>query len=507
MLLKPEGSSYQYAPSTRLSKSKFLSGLQCSKRLFLEVHSPHLATQPDEQTQAVLDMGTSVGELARQRFQGGVLVDATYRQTQLALTQTQEFIQQANVPALFEGAFFFNNVLVRVDVLERGLTKESKEQSWKLIEVKASTRVKDTHVDDLAIQMYVLEGMGLNISSACLMYVNNQYIYEGSEIDIQRLFSIADVTIEVKSRLEHVAPRLIELQDVLQQAFPPAIRPDGHCHSPYRCHFWEHCTQHKSSRWVYYLPGKGKSLNKLLNQGIETIDEIPENFRLTQVQRRMKESREWVGPQLQSLLNSVTYPVHHLDFETFMPALPRFPNTRPYQSIPTQWSNHIQRIKGVLSHEEYLCMEAKDPREEFAQTLVESLGSEGSICVYSNYERAILEGLCEAVPSLKKELQGIIRRLWDLFPIIRDHYYHPDFQGSFSIKSVLPALVPELDYRDLRIQDGGTAAQQYEKMIFHEMDWVERATIREALLSYCKRDTLAMVEIRKVLYEKCKRRD
>ena len=147
-------------------------------------------------------------------------------------------------------------------------------------------------------------------------------------------------------------------------------------------------------------------------------------------------------------------------------------------------------------------MEATDPREPFVTSLLESLGTTGSICVYSSYERDILEQLGESLPDMKKDIQAVIGRVWDLLPIIRDHYYHPEFAGSYSIKSVLPALVPTLDYGDLTIQEGGIAAQLYERMTFQEMDWVERLTIREALLQYCQRDTLAMVEIRRVLTSK-----
>ena len=170
--------------------------------------------------------------------------------------------------------------------------------------------------------------------------------------------------------------------------------------------------------------------------------------------------------------------------------------------IPTQWSNHIETEDGGIRHDDYLSMEARDPREEITRTLLESVGKEGTICVYSEYERHILECLCEAVPSLKQELKLVIARLWDLHPVIRDNYYHPQFEGSFSIKSVLPALVPSLSYDDLRIQEGSLAAQQYHRMVFEETDWVEKARIREALLWYCERDSLGMLEVRRVLLGK-----
>jgi predicted RecB family nuclease len=134
--------------------------------------------------------------------------------------------------------------------------------------------------------------------------------------------------------------------------------------------------------------------------------------------------------------------------------------------------------------------------------LLESLGQEGSICVYSDYERSVIGRLAEALPSLRQELQRLLNRLWDLYEVIRDHYYHPAFKGSYSIKSVLPAVVPSLGYDDLEIQDGEFAARVYYRMVFEETDWVEKARIREALLKYCERDTLAMVELRRELGKK-----
>ncbi|MFB3108124.1 MAG: DUF2779 domain-containing protein, partial [Candidatus Binatia bacterium] len=210
----------------------------------------------------------------------------------------------------------------------------------------------------------------------------------------------------------------------------------------------------------------------------------------------------WISPHLAQTLQSVRYPVHHLDFETFMPAIPLYPGTRPYQPLPVQWSNHIEWEDLTLRHDSYLCRDAKDPREEVAVGLLESLGSEGSICVYSEYERYVLNSLAEAVPALGRELHQVVGRLWDLLSVIQDYYFHPDFKGSFSIKSVLPALVPLLGYEDLEIQAGASASAIYHRMVCYETDWVERDRLASALQQYCARDTLGMVELRRVLWAK-----
>ena len=233
-----------------------------------------------------------------------------------------------------------------------------------------------------------------------------------------------------------------------------------------------------------------------------TIDEIPEEAMLSDVQRKVKHNIEWISSELGHILRSVSYPVHHLDAETVMLAMPRFPSTRPYQSLPVQWSNHIELASGEVMHQEFLHNEASEPRRRWAEALIESLGEKGSIVVYSAYEEAIIRQLAEVFPEFKSAFNAIVKRLWDLLPVIKSHYYHPAFNGSYSIKSVLPAVVPSLGYDDLAIQDGGQAAGEYYRMVFLESDWVERDSIRQALLRYCARDTLAMVELRRVLGEK-----
>lgn len=499
MLISPERLPQSAAVSYRLSKSKFLSGLQCQKRLYLEIYRPDLATEPDEATQAILDMGTEIGELARTRFPGGVLVEADRKHIEEALQQTKALVDDPAVPAIFEGAFMFDNVLIRVDILERLATAENGESVWRLIEVKSSTRVKDVHLDDLAVQTYVLNGSGVILADSCLMHINSQYVYPGGELDLHGLFAVQGLKEPVGARLADVPMKLAELKAMLADPAPPPIEPDNHCFTPYECHFWSHCTQHKPERWIYHLPGGGKTVQQLTRLGIQTIDEIPSQFNLTILQKRVKDNVEWISPKLPIMLKTVRYPVHHLDFETFMPAIPKFPQTRPYQVIPTQWSNHVEYDDGKLEHDQYLCLDVKDPREELAVRLLESLGREGSICVYSDYERSVIGRLAEALPPLRQELQRLLGRLWDLFDVVRDHYYHPKFGGSYSIKSVLPAVVPSLGYGDLEIRDGEIAARTYYRMLFEETDWVEKARIREALLKYCARDTLAMVELRKAL--------
>lgn len=486
----------------RLSKSKFLSGLQCHKRVYLEIHRPDLATPPDPSMQAILDMGTQIGLLARQRFPGGVLAAVGLRQREAALAQTRALLQDPKVSVIFEGAFEHEGVVVRVDVLERVRDELGRPFAWRLIEVKSSTRVKEVHLNDVAIQNYVLSGSGIPLAGTCLMHIDNAYIYEGGEIDLQALFAVEDVSEAVSNLQERVPERLAAMREVLIESQPPALEPDDRCHSPYECPFWAHCTKDKPSRWIYYLPGSRETVNRLVQEGITTIDDIPEDAGLSMTQQRVRNNVEWVSATLGEALRSVQYPVHHLDFETVMLAVPRFPATKPYQSIPVQWSNHIELESGEIIHHEFLHSDSTEPRKRWAEALLESLGEKGSIVVYSTYEEAMIRQVVEAFPEFRQRFSTVIKRLWDLHPIIKQHYYHPKFEGSYSIKSVLPAVVPTMGYEDLEIREGGQAANEYYRMVFLESDWIEQARIKDALLRYCARDTMAMLEIRRVLKEK-----
>ncbi len=482
--------------SSRLSKSRFLSGLQCPKRLYLEIHAPQLATAPDDRRRSILEMGHGMGRVAHRCFPGGVLVAEDHRHTRAALETTAALMADPCVTAVFEGAFEFEGTVIRVDVLERvGV-------SWRLIEVKASVRVKAVHLDDLAVQTYVLKGHGLDLAGTFLMHVNRQYTYPGGDLEPEKLFVIEDRTEEVEERLSAMPALLEQMRSMIGRSRAPDVEPDGHCHSPYACPFWAHCTAHKPARWIYHLPGDSKVARRLRREGIETIDDIPAHVPLTRLQRCVRDNAEWISPKLADALQSARYPVHHLDFETFQPAIPVYARTRPYQSLPMQWSNHTETEDGSLRHASRLCTSPRDPREEIAVSVLESVGEEGSICVYSDSEHSILKSLADALPHLRNDLLRVMARLWDLLPVLQAHYYHPDFQGSFSMKSVLPAMVPSLAYGDLEIRDGATASTMYRNMMFEETDWVERQRVAAALDAYCARDTLGMVELRRALARK-----
>ncbi len=444
-------------------------------------------------------MGRQVGILATRKFSGGRLIDEDFRHHDQSVAATRAAMADPAVPALFEAGFFEDHVRVRADILER-----APGGAWNLVEVKSATGVKDEHHTDAAIQYRVLRQAGVKIAGVFLMHIDRSYLYDGAALDLGRFFSLEDLTDVAAGLEEFISINLAALKKMLSAADPPAVSPSRHCHRPYTCEFWEHCTKEKPVDWIFHLSGITQDkMAALAAAGVERIGDIPGDFPLTAVQERIKAcvdgGRQFVSTELKDLLSEVSWPIHFLDFETVAPAVPRYPQTRPYQALPFQWSDHILSADGSLDHRQFLHTEDSDPREAFAETLLETLGEEGAIVIYTPYEKRILRETAETLPHHAGRIEGLMDRFVDLHAIVRAHYYHPAFAGSFSIKAVLPALVPEMDYKHLAVQDGTQASFAWLKMIDPATPQDEKAAIKAALLEYCGQDTLAMVKVREKL--------
>lgn len=486
-----------------LSKSRFLAGLQCPLRLWYQCYNRELATPVSPSQQAVFDMGHEVGRLATKIYPGGLLIEEDHLHHEAAVESTLEAMADSAVPALFEAGFVHDDVRIRVDVLER-----LPGGGWNLIEVKSSTSAKDVHQPDVAVQCYVLRGLGLKVGRAGILHLNSEYVYDGARLDLEQLFTFSDLTEEAEAQLWMVEESLQEFKEMLAGKDPPRAGPGRHCLRPHRCEFWEHCTREKTGSWVLYLSGiTQERLDKLAALGVEDVRDIPEGFPLTALQDRIRAcvatGEEFAAPELAGELEDVEFPVHFLDFETVGPAIPLYAGTRPFQVVPFQWSDHILHANGTLEHREFLHEEASDPRMDFCRTLLHALGGQGSIIIYTDYEVRIMTGLAEAYPRYRAGLLGAAGRVKDLCAVVRAHYYHPDFRGSFSLKSVLPAVVRSMAYDGLVIQEGNQASLEYRRMLDPSTSAEERAGIRAALLTYCGYDTLAMVRIREELLKRC----
>jgi hypothetical protein len=491
-----------YKKSPMLSKSKYLSGLQCPLRLWHQCFDPHLASPVSPSQQALFDTGHEVGGLATRLYPGGVLVETDPLRHEQAVRDTAKAMENPLVKAVYEASFSYDDIRVKVDILERAGSGK-----WNLIEVKSSTHIKNEYLPDVAVQYHVLEGAGVEIGRVVLLHINNQYVYDGHGLDLEHFFTPSDMTQEALGCQVEVTARLKGLKDVLERAYPLEIAPSRHCLNPHPCEFWAHCRRDLPEHWIVELGGISQSrLDELARMGIEDILCVPDSFPLTQVQDRIrrcvKNNEEYVSRELRGELESVEYPVHFLDFETLGLAVPRYAGTRPYQPLPFQWSDHVLHEGGRVEHLDYLCREDKDPREECARTLLGGLGERGSIVTYTTYEEGVIRGLAQDLPRYRGPLLATLGRIKDLCAVIRSHYYHPKFHGSFSLKSVAPALLPEMTYENMSIQEGRQAALEYLRMIDPSTPAAQRKRIEGSLLAYCGQDSLAMLRIREDLLKR-----
>ena len=484
----------------RLSKSTYLTGKQCHLRLWHDFYARHLAAPADEALQLVFDTGHEVGELACQRYPGGHLVAHDHHHVPEALEETRRIIDAGAAPTLFEAAFEHEHVLVRADVLER-----LPEGGWRLVEVKSTTRLKEVFVLDIAVQLWVLRGAGLDVRDAGVLTLNRGYVYDGVQLDVDALFKLHPVFDEAVALLEGIAGEAQEMRAMLAQSTAPAIAPGDHCFKPYNCPYYAHCSRDltQPDHGIGELPRLGEaSRGDLEAADIDEIKDIPESFPLNRLQQVVREAvlqgRIQVHGNLRNALAAIKPPVRHLDFETFAPAIPRFAGTRPYDAIPFLFSVHTEANGQPPTHADYLHEGEGDPRPMLVDRLLDALGREGTICVYSSYERRMLQALAAAVPHRAAALGAVQARLFDLLPVVRNCCYHPDFRGSFSIKNVLPALVPHLGYDDLAVAEGNLAAALYQRALTND-NMTERQQTFTALRAYCQRDTLATLELRKAL--------
>ena len=474
-----------------------MSGLQCLKRLHLGSHHIELADPTPAGQQALFDFGTRLGELARERFPGGRFISNPAFEHSAAMEKTQEALDDSSVPFLYEAAFEFEGIRIRVDILIR-----NGDGTFSMVEVKSSTGGKPEHIPDIAIQIHVLEGSGLRIREAGLLHINNRYVYGGGDYDLESLFTLQASTQEARAFIAGgIGEQLDGMWEVVRQAEIPQIPIGPHCTKPYRCDFYGFCHQDEPEHGIDQLPGaRAAFLGGLKAQGITEIGQIGDDYPgLTPMHRRVRDAvitgQIFTSDGLADVLKKATTPLFFLDFETFNPGLPRYAGTRPYQVIPFQWSAHVSNGVDGLEHREFLHENSTDPRRAFAESLLAAMEDQGSIVVYSAYEQTIIRGLAEEFPEHRERLEALQDRLFDLLKIVRNHFYHPEFHGSFSLKSVLPAMVPKLGYSDLEIRDGMMAQVAFEQVLDTPAGDPSREIIGGHLRDYCARDTMAMVEI------------
>lgn len=480
-----------------LTKSLFMSGLRCPKKMWLEINNSSMIESLPLAQKRIIQQGIEVQEYARKRFSSGYLIEGKSSE---ALEKTQKFLH-SNIDCLFEAAFLFNDILVRCDILQK-----TKNASWDLIEIKSSGSIKDEYIDDIAIQKYVLINCSLPINKVKVMHINTRTCFFPN---LENLFVIEDVSDKVDQRLSelNIESKINQFKEILNSFKNPLIAIGKHCINPQPCSFQSNCWQNIPEGSIFTIPRLStEKLNQLVEREIFAIKDINNQIKLTPNQKKYVDLISNNQPnidfdEIQNIISTLQYPLHFFDIETQNPAIPRFEGLKPYEQFIFQYSCHILHKDKSLEHYEYLHTDNSDPRPSVIESLINHIEPTGTIIVYhQSFESNILKKLAQDFPQYKQELLCMVERLWDLEEIFKQYYQHPKFYGSTSIKKVLPVLVRDLSYDKLEIQRGDVAQAIWDSMIICSNKNKKSEMIKN-LKEYCQLDTLAMVKIHEKLLE------
>lgn len=489
-----------------LSKSKLIAYRQCPKRLWLEIHNPGLR-EDTSATLAGFANGNKVGDIAQKLYDPkdkGYFVDREEVGITAALALSTELIESSNAP-VFEAGFSAAGAQAFADVMLPA--RKAGKRVWHMVEVKSSASVKDYHRDDIAIQAFVARSAGVQLASVALAHIDSQWVYPGGG-DYAGLLIEEDLTAEAFSREAEVKSWIKGAQTIAAKRKEPAITTGAQCVKPYACGFIDYCqSQEQQAEYpvfpVHWLPkiSTKKLKTYIEDENIDDMAEVPDEL-LNAQQLRVKQATLNDTPHFDSKgaaakLAAYKLPAYFLDFETISIPVPVWKGTHPYQQMPFQFSLHRITRNGKLSHEAFLDLSGNDPTKALAEALISACGDRGPVFVYnSSFESGRIEELAIRFPRLRRALLAINDRIVDLKPIAKQHYYHPDQCGRWSLKSILPCIASDLDYSALgEVRDGSMAMNAYLEAIDSNSEEADKKQIEQDLLDYCALDTYALVRI------------
>lgn len=485
----------------RITKTDYMEYTICPKNLWLKKHRRELFENIEisEFEKEVILNGQIVEGASMNLFPGGELANA---KNEDQLSNSKELLTKRN-RAIFQASFEWDNFFVRTDILHF----DEEAENWSLYEVKATNSLKKSpysHIKDLTFQKLVLKSNDVNIGHVGVIHLNGEYRRSG-ELDYDELFEETDVTNDVQEMENIVSTEMNDMKRYLDESEKPG------CGCLYKgrssqCQTFSYSNPYVPDYSVHNISRIGNSkkiLTDWINRKIYSIDgidnpEVLKGYQSFQYLAHIKGQAVIGSKEILRILNDLEFPIHFLDYETYMTAIPEFDRCWPWQQIPFQYSIHVLHEDGLLEHKEYLIKEPSgDITLELMENLVEDVNDSGSIVVwYAPFERTRNSELAALHPKYSGFVSNVNDRIFDLMKIFSDgHYVDPAFKGSNSIKSVLPVLVPDLLYTDLAIQTGSDAPVNWKKMISKGLGRAEQMVIEENLLEYCKLDSLAMVRI------------
>ena len=486
-----------------LSKSKYCNAMQCKKMLWLYENKPEEAAEISNDS--VMDNGNMVHEVARNLLGSHITIEYNSDLNKM-IEQTNTCLQKDNI-IIAEASFKYKNNFCSVDLLK----KTSNE--YEIYEVKSSTGIKDIFISDISYQLYVLTKLGYKVTKCNIVLLNNKYVKNGN-LELDKLFSIVDCTDDAYNREKEVEKNIKEIDQYMKKKDVSKDDIHSNCFDPYDCPFFKYCTKNLvkpnvfdigwrtyfSKKLELYYAGKisYRDLSNLEELNEKACDQV--DFELNNLPPKINKNK------IKELLDSFTYPLYFLDFESFQEAIPTIDGTRPYQQICFQYSLHYYlEENGKLYHKEFLSNDYYgNPMHGLCKALCEDIPKDSCILVYNDsFEISRLKEMAIMFPEFRDHLLNIANNIIDLLPIFRNHdYYAKEMGGSASIKVVLPALFPNdasLDYHNLeQVHKGDEASNAY--LSLKDLSNEEEEKLRRNMLKYCELDTYAMVKI----YEKLK---
>lgn len=483
-----------------LSKSKYQKGIQCKKMLWLEENKPEEKEEID--TSGVMEQGNIVHEVARYLFGEHINIEYNDNLSEM-IKDTYSTIESYKDVIITEASFNYENNFCSVDILVK------KGNNYEIYEVKSGTGLEDVYINDASYQYYVLTNLGFNVTKCSIVTINSSYERRG-QIELDKLFTIHDVTSDIKSLQPTIKENIKSINEYMKEKKERIEEIDIHCYDPYICPFFKYCTKNFPHPNVFNITRElGTTAMKLYKQGYITFKDLL-NTKIKDTYRQRIEFELYDKPDyidkenIKEFLDTLSYPLYFLDFETYQMPIPLYDYVHPYEQVPFQYSLHFYESEdSKLKHTEYLGIPGTDPRRQLAEKLVKDIPKDVCTLAYNmRFEKSVIRRLANIYPDLKEHLMNIHDNMKDLEdPFRKRYYYTKNMEGSSSIKKVLPALFPDdpkLDYHNLDLIHNGSEAMNSFRLM-ENMTKEQLEYTKERLLKYCELDTYAMVKIFKKL--------
>jgi len=488
----------------QLSKSDYMLFLRHPAWLWLKKHDKQKLPVVDDTLQALFDAGHLFESYAEKLFPGALRVGFSFEENNYrSMPRRTKRAIESGANTIVQGRLEAEGITCIFDVLQK-----AGESEWDLTEIKSSTEVKEEHILDLAFQTIVLETSGLKIRKIFAIHVNKKYVRKG-EIETEKLTVCEDVTEKVRANIDQTREDIKKAIAVCASPTAPDLSPRHARVGPISewMAIYELLCPHTHPHDIYKLCRPNAELiGALEDLKVKLIADIPDNLELHPKQRAQiqvtKADKQIVHKEkIREFLSQFTYPLYFFDYETFSAVIPQFDDTRPYQQVPFQYSLHKIDENGVMSHTDFLHTENSNPGEHLLKQLRKDIGDKGTVLVwYEPFEKGRNTELGEMFPEYAKDMSNLNARVLDLMtPFSKNWFMDKNFFGSASIKKVLPILISEFSYEKLDIQEGQTASRTWKELVFDGKFVDKKEEIVKQLLEYCKMDTLAMVQLFKLL--------